>query len=86
MLSTAARGEGHTAAPRLELRATTSPPRYRRLSAADGWDDAIRGFEACLALDPEDPPSLRLSRHAVMQFREYAPAHDWDGVWALEVK
>src|SRR5712671_5576156 len=54
---------------------------YRRR----GWDDAVRGFEACLALDPEDPPShVFLAR--VMQFRQYAPANDWDGVWALEAK
>ena len=48
-------------------------------------EDAVGGFEACLVLDPEDPPS-RVFLARVMQFREYAPANDWDGVWALEAK
>ena len=75
--------KGEVAAPRLELRATFAAAlaAYRRR----GWDDAVRGFEASLALDPEDPPS-RVFLARVMQFREYAPANDWDGVWALEAK
>jgi len=64
-----------------ELRVYRPGRAYRRR----GWDDAVRGFEACLTLDPEDPPS-RVFLARVMQFREYAPANDWDGVWALEVK
>ena len=75
--------KGEVAAPRLELRATFAAAlaAYRRR----GWDDAVSGFEACLALDPEDPPS-RVFLARVMRFREYAPANDWDGVWALEAK
>ncbi len=75
--------KGEVAAQRLELCGSFAAAlaAYRRR----GWDDAIRGFEACLALDPEDPPS-RVFLARVMRFREYAPANDWDGVWALEAK
>jgi hypothetical protein len=75
--------KGEVAAPRLELAAAFAAGLAAYRSRA--WDAAIGGFEACLALDPEDSPS-RVFLARVMRFREYAPADDWDGVWALEAK
>lgn len=49
------------------------------------WDRALTGFEAVLALNPHDQPSV-LHRDRVLHYRDDPPPADWDGVWVMESK
>jgi len=49
------------------------------------WDQADACFQACLKLNPDDPPAkLFLAR--LQHFREHPPEEDWDGVWSFKEK
>ncbi len=54
---------------------------YRRRD----WEAADAAFAECLALRPEDPPSI-LFRQRVSELRAGSPRADWDGVWHLAKK
>jgi len=49
------------------------------------WDMAIKGFEECLSLNPDDRlPAVYLDRCRHMQ--ENPPAEDWNGQWVMTEK
>jgi adenylate cyclase len=55
---------------------------YRRKA----WDEALAGFEACLAIAPDDGPS-KVLLNRIIQFQASAPpSPDWEGVWSLAEK
>ena len=54
---------------------------YRR----GAWEEARIGFEACLAIDPCDPPS-KVFLGRIAQLRTTAPCTSWNGVWSLVEK
>jgi class 3 adenylate cyclase/tetrahydromethanopterin S-methyltransferase subunit G len=75
--------KGEVTSERLALRdaSVEALDAYRR----GAWEEARIGFEACLAIDPCDPPSkVFLSR--IAQFRTTAPRTSWNGVWSLVEK
>ena len=47
------------------------------------WENAIAGFENCLAIFPCDAPS-KLFLERVAQFRVTAPGAEWNGVSLVE--
>jgi len=49
------------------------------------WTLARKGFEECLALNPEDGPSLRYHKLAV-EYEKNPPPEAWDGVFKMETK
>ncbi|HZC80660.1 MAG TPA: adenylate/guanylate cyclase domain-containing protein [Nitrospiraceae bacterium] len=49
------------------------------------WERAQTCFEACLKLNPEDPPA-KLFVARLQHFREHPPEDDWDGVWSFKEK
>jgi adenylate cyclase len=75
--------KGEVATDRLELRDAFGGAlaAYR----SQQWDAAAAGFEQCLSIIADDPPSkIFLAR--IAHFRDQPPAADWSGVWALEHK
>jgi class 3 adenylate cyclase len=75
--------KGEVASERLALRdaSVEALDAYRR----GAWEEARIGFEACLAIDPCDPPS-KVFLGRVAQFRTTAPCTSWNGVWSLVEK
>jgi adenylate cyclase len=75
--------KGEVAADRLELRDAFADA----LAAYRGqqWDAAAAGFERCLSIFPDDPPSL-IFLARVAHFRGEPPGDDWNGVWSLTSK
>jgi adenylate cyclase len=49
------------------------------------WDTALRAFQGCLELRPQDPPA-RLMWERTMHFRAEPPPEDWDGTWTASGK
>jgi adenylate cyclase len=49
------------------------------------WNTALAGFEAVLAINPADRPSI-LQRDRVLHYRDNPPPADWDGVWVMDTK
>lgn len=49
------------------------------------WKASREEFEACLAIDPEDPPS-RLFLNRLEYFESSPPGAEWQGVWNLSGK
>jgi len=75
--------KGDVSAERLQLRdAFAEALAAYRLQA---WDEAQQGFEACLALVPDDPPS-KTFLDRVVHFRDMPPPAGWNGVWSLHTK
>lgn len=52
---------------------------------ARDWDAAIAGFDALLALAPEDGPSAIL-RSRCLEYKSNPPAVDWDGAFEMTMK
>ncbi|MEQ1663715.1 MAG: adenylate/guanylate cyclase domain-containing protein [Thiobacillus sp.] len=52
---------------------------------AQNWEAATAGFQACLAIRPDDAPSRALLDR-ITAFRTTPPAADWDGVWVAQSK
>jgi adenylate cyclase len=75
--------KGEVASERLALRdaSVEALDAYRR----GAWEEARIGFEACLAIDPCDPPS-KVFLGRIAQFRTTAPCTSWNGVWSLVEK
>ncbi len=75
--------KGEVASERLALRdaSVKALDAYRR----GAWEEARIGFEACLAVDPCDPPS-KVFLGRIAQFRTTAPCTSWNGVWSLVEK
>jgi class 3 adenylate cyclase len=74
---------GEVAAERLQLRDGFEAA----LTAYRGraWDEAETGFRDCLAIAPDDQPSM-LFLTRIAHFREQPPPIEWGGVWALASK
>jgi len=49
------------------------------------WDEAQRGFERCLALDPADGAS-KVFLERIGRLRAQPPGAGWDGAWTLDSK
>jgi adenylate cyclase len=49
------------------------------------WDEAQRGFERCLALQPGDGPS-KVFVERIQHLRAQPPGAGWDGAWTLDSK
>ncbi len=49
------------------------------------WDAAIRLFSDCLAINPNDKPSMIYVERA-RHLKENPPPDDWSGVWIMESK
>ncbi len=49
------------------------------------WDDAIKQFEATLAIDPEDGPSKTMLQRT-QTLKADPPAKDWNGAYAMTSK
>ena len=75
--------KGEVASERLALRdaSVEALDAYRR----GAREEARIGFEACLAIDPCDPPS-RVFLGRIAQFGTTAPCTSWNGVWSLVEK
>jgi adenylate cyclase len=75
--------KGEVASERLALRdaSVEALDAYRR----GAWEEARIGFEACLAIDPCDPPS-KVFLGRIAQLRTTAPCTSWNGVWSLVEK
>jgi class 3 adenylate cyclase len=75
--------KGEVARERLALRDAfvEALDAYRR----EAWDQALAGFESCLAISPCDPPS-KVFLGRIAEFRAAAPCADWNGVWSLAEK
>ncbi|MBX3485276.1 adenylate/guanylate cyclase domain-containing protein [Phenylobacterium sp.] len=56
--------------------------RGRELLAGRRWKEAVAAFEAAVAADPDDRPSILLLERARALARRPPPS-DWDGVWGL---
>jgi adenylate cyclase len=54
---------------------------YRRRQ----WDESRRGFEAALAVAPNDGPSMTFINR-LDKLILHPPGEDWDGCWRLEQK
>ena len=52
---------------------------------SQGWEEALKIFEAALAIDPNDGPSTRYEKRCKM-YIENPPASDWDGVFVMTTK
>jgi adenylate cyclase len=52
---------------------------------ARNWDEAQKGFEACLALNSSDGPS-KVFVERVKLLRDNPPPEDWNGVWQMTKK
>jgi adenylate cyclase len=52
---------------------------------SQAWDQALRGFESCLRLKPDDTPAA-LFIERVQTLRDNPPGDDWDGTWRLTKK
>jgi adenylate cyclase len=75
--------KGEVAADRLELRDAFADA----LAAYRGqqWDAAAAGFDRCLSIFPDDPPT-RIFLARIAHFRGEPPGDDWNGVWSLTSK
>jgi adenylate cyclase len=76
--------KGEVASERLTLRDAyiEALKAYRRKA----WGEALAGFEACLAIAPDDGPSKALLNR-IIQFQASAPPSlDWECVWSLSEK
>ena len=49
------------------------------------YQDAMAGFEACLAIAPDDGPARTFMERCEL-FMSEPPSSDWDGVFTLEEK
>jgi adenylate cyclase len=74
---------GEVASERLALRDAyvEALEAYRRKD----WENALVGFQDCLAIVPCDAPS-KLFLERIAQFRVTAPSAEWNGVWSLVEK
>jgi adenylate cyclase len=75
--------KGEVASERLALRDAyvEALNAYRRKA----WEKACAGFEACLRINPCDPPS-KLFLERIAQFRVTAPCAGWTGIRSLAQK
>jgi adenylate cyclase len=49
------------------------------------WDEAIRCFEDCLNIVPDDPPSVEYRRRCI-EYKFSSPGPEWDGVTVMQEK
>jgi adenylate cyclase len=49
------------------------------------WDAALKLFQECIALNPNDMPS-KIYLERAQHLKQSPPPDDWDGVWVMESK